>query len=68
VLVQYLLVCVALVLVALLLYSFYASASAPSGTPLQVALAVGVILAMVAAVILFYTQPPEKRPGEQVSY
>ena len=65
---QVLLVLVALVLLVPLLYSFLSSPSSATPNTLQLADGIGIIVVGIAAALLFFLRPPQKRPGEQVSY
>jgi len=60
---QNLLILAALVFVVLFLYAIYSSAFSLQLVSGSVAFVVG-----VAAMILFFVESPQKRPGEQVRY
>jgi len=62
-LLQNLLILAALVFVVLFLYAIYSSAFSLQLVSGSVAFVVG-----VAAMILFFVESPQKRPGEQVRY
>jgi len=64
---QNLLIIVAVVFVVLSLYPFSLS-SQSSPTALQYVGGFGLIVVGIAAVLLYYLRPSQKRPGEQVSY
>jgi presenilin-like A22 family membrane protease len=67
---QNILVLVALALIVLL-YSIYysspASPSAPSTIP-ELVVAFALVAVAIAAVLLYYIRPAQRRPGETVSY
>jgi hypothetical protein len=68
-LLQMLLAFLALAFMVLLLYSLYSLPSASSvRTPLQEISALGIIAVGVAATLLFFIRPPQRKPGEQVRY
>jgi len=64
---QNLLVIVALVFVVLILYPFTPS-SFSSPTPLQYVGYFGLLAVTIAAVLVYYLSPSQKKSGEQVSY
>jgi len=67
---QNLLVLVALVFVVLILYPFSSSSpnSPNSPTSFQYVGEFGLIAVAIAAALVYYLRPSQKRPGEQVSY
>jgi hypothetical protein len=60
---QNLLILAAVVFVFLYFYATYSSVFL-----LEVVSAIGILVFVVAATILFYLRSPQRRPGEQVSY
>ena len=60
---QNLLVLAALVFVVIFLYAIYSSAF-----PLQLVSGSAAFVFGIAAVIMFFVESPQKRPGEQVRY